>query len=228
MEVLAYLLRATLMLLVSWTALRIIGKKTIAQMTSYELVGLMLLTTVAAEPLVFKIGTKASIGTLFIALLVILISKLSLKKFFYNADMKTEIVIENGKLKRDVLERNKMNVQLLLSLLRLKGYAKISDVDYAIIETDGEISVLPKSTSRPVQPQDMQLSPPYEPLPLPLILEGEILYSNLRYANLTKEWLNAELEKADIKMPDEIFVAQLIGINQLYICKYSDMFECRK
>jgi len=222
MEALVYITRATIMLLVAWFALRIIGKKSIAQMTSYELAGVMLLTTVAAEPLVFKVVSKASLGTLFIALLVVIIGSLSLRKSLYNLDMKPDIIIQNGKVNRDVLKRNQMNLPLLLSMLRLKGYAKLSDVEFALIEPNGQISALPKAGCRPVQPNDMQLQPENEGLPLPVIIDGEIQYNNLSYAHLTTEWLKTQLTQANIQNPEDVFVAQLTAQNKLYFTLYQE------
>jgi uncharacterized membrane protein YcaP (DUF421 family) len=221
MELFIYLTRALTMLLITWLALRIIGKKSIAQMTSYELAGIMLLTTVAAEPLVYKIVTKAAAGTLFIALIVLLLGALSLRKKFYNADMRPDVIIMHGKINKTLLKKNKMNISLLMSMLRLKGYADLNQVDYAIIEPNGQVSVFPKVEFRPVQPSDMQISPQETGLPLPLILDGEIQYNNIKYAGLTTEWLSTELRKAGA-VPEDILMAQVNLLGQLSLCRYSD------
>ncbi len=221
MEAIAYIFRIVVMMTVTWFALRLIGKKSIAQLTSYEFAGIMLLTTIAAEPLVFKIASKAAVGSLAIAVCVLLIGKLSLNSKFYNVDMKPDILIQNGKVNKEALKNNKMNVSLLLSMLRLKGYANLSDIAYAIIEPDGQISVIPLPQSRPVQPSDMQIQTQEEWLPLPIILDGEIQYNNLKYAGFTPDWLMNQLKQANAN-PQDVFVAQLNSKKQLYFSLYKD------
>lgn len=93
MNVVIYILRCITMLLVTWTGVRLIGKKSIAEMTSYDLAAIMLLTTVAAEPLVYKISSKATVGVFPILIATFFLGYLSLKKFFYNIDSKPSIVI---------------------------------------------------------------------------------------------------------------------------------------
>ncbi len=219
MEILVYITRAVFMLLVTWLGLRIIGKKSIAQMTSYEIAGLLLLTTVAAEPLVYKIPSKATVGVLTLAFMTVIIGLLSLNKKFYNFDMKPSIVVANGKVDRDELKRNKMNITFLMSLIRSKGYASIAEVEFAIFEPNGQLSVFPKSQERPVKPKDLQINTQYEGLALPLIIEGEIVAKNLQYAKLDENWLQQELKKARVNSKD-VFIAELDTQGKLYLDLY--------
>jgi uncharacterized membrane protein YcaP (DUF421 family) len=110
----------------------------------------------------------------------------------------------------------------LLSLLRLKGYANVSDVEFAILEPTGNLSVLPKSQNRPVQTKDLKINTEYEGLALPLIIDGEIQYNNLKYANLNTEWLNREIKKAGADKVEEIFLAELKSAGELYVDLYRD------
>lgn len=125
-------------------------KKSIAEMTSYDLAAIMLLTTVAAEPLVYKIMSKATVGVFAILVATVFLGNLSLKKFFYNIDAKPTIVITEGKIIEKELKKSRMNVPLLLSELRIKGYQNVSDVKYAIIEPSGKLSVIPDPQASPV------------------------------------------------------------------------------
>ena len=158
MEILIYAARCILMLLITWTGIRIIGKKSIAQITSYDLAGILLLTTAAAEPLVYKIPSKALEAVIVISLCLIAVGKLSLTKKVYNADQKPSIVICNGKIDMVELRKNNLNVPFLLSQLRLKNYFKISEIEFALVEPNGQISVLPKSPDKPLTPKDMQVT----------------------------------------------------------------------
>ncbi len=190
MEALIYIVRCVIVLLFSWFCVRLMGKKSFSQLTSYDFTALMILANVAAEPLVFKINSKAFLGSLTIAVIAVIIGWISLRKRFYNFDAKPDIIIVNGKVDKAALKRNRMNLPFLLSLLRLQGYAKVSDVEFAIIEPDGNLSVIPTSQSRPVTPNDLKLATQYEGITLPLIIDGEIQYNNLKFAKLDTAWLN--------------------------------------
>lgn len=213
---LIYLTRGLILFLICWLGIRIIGKKSVAEMTSYDMAGVILLVTIAAEPMVYKITTKASSGVLVIAIFTFLVGKLSLNRWFYGLDAKPVIVVENGKINEHELKRLNMNLPLFLSELRVKGYPNVSDVEFAIMEPLGKLSVIPKSQSRPLTPKDLQISTEYEGLGLPLILDGDIQYKNLEYANLTEEWLRGELLKFNLTDIDRIFLAELNTQGQLY------------
>lgn len=209
MSAVVFIVRSIVVMLFSWLCVRLIGKRSISQLTAYDFTALMILSNVAAEPLVYKVTSKAFLGTVIISLFTILIGYLSLKKKFYNIDAKPDIVISKGKINKQVLIKNRMNLPFLLSLLRLQGYSRLSDVEYAIIEPDGNLSVIPTSQSRPVTPKDMNIKTKYEGLTLPIIIDGEIQYTNLKFANKDIKWLNQELHNKGAASPEEVFLAEL-------------------
>lgn len=221
MEVLVYIARCIIVLLFSWFCVRIIGKKSISQLTTYDFTALMVMANVAAEPLVFKISSKAFIGSLTIALVAVFIGWASLQKRFYNLDSKPDILVVNGKVDKQALKRNRMNLPFLLSLLRLQGYVKVSDVEFAIIEPTGNLSVIPVSQNRSVTPKDLKIDTQYEGLALPLIIDGEIQYNNLKYANLDIMWLMQEIKKSGGDKPENVFLAELDTTGKLSIDFYN-------
>jgi uncharacterized membrane protein YcaP (DUF421 family) len=225
MELLVYLFRCLEMTLAIWICTRLIGKRSIAQMTSYDLAVMLILANIAAEPLVYKISSKAMVGSFAVTLIAVFVGWLSLRKSFYNVDTKPSIIIAGGKIDKEALKKNRMNLPFLFSLLRLKGYAAISDVEFAIIEPDGNLSVLPKSQSRPVQPRDLQINTQYEGLALPLIMDGEIQYNNLKYAGLSLDWLHQEIEKAGAATFEQVFLAELSTAGKLYVDFYHDQVK---
>ena len=228
MEALIYTVRCIIVLLFTWFCVRIIGKKSISQLTAYEFVALMLMANVAAEPLVFKISSKAFLGSLIISIFTIIIGWLSLHKKFYNFDTKPDILIINGKVDKKALKRNRINLPFLLSMLRQEGHAKVSDVEFAILEPNGNISVIPTSQSRPVTPKDLKLQTQYEGISLPLIIDGEIQYNNLKYAKLDISWLNRELMKYGETKTENVFLAELDSTGKLYVDKINELFEDNK
>lgn len=217
MELLVYAARCLLASLVAWLSVRLIGHRSIAQMTSYDFAAMMIISNVAAEPLVYKISAKSLVGSLLIALMAVFIGWLSLRQKFYNVDAKPSILIANGKICREELGKNRINLPFLLSLLRLKGYANVSEVEFAILEPNGNLSVLPKSQNRPVQPKDLKIDTDYEGLALPLIIDGEIQYNNLKYAKLSTAWLYQEIRKAGAPNPEGVFLAELKSTGELYV-----------
>lgn len=221
MEAFVYISRCIIVLLFSWLCVRLIGKKSISQLTSYDFTALMIIANVAAEPLVYKISSKAFLGSLAIAVAAVIIGWISLRSKFFNFDAKPDIVIVNGKIDKDALKRNRMNLPFLLSLLRLQGYAKVSDVEFAIIEPDGNLSVIPTSQSRPVTPKDLKIDTQYEGIALPLIIDGEIQYNNLKFAKLDTAWLNQEIKKSGASNPEDVFLAELDTTGKLSI----DLFK---
>lgn len=81
---------------------------------------------------------------------------------------------------------------------------------------------MPKSQVRPVQPKDLKIETKYEGLSLPLILDGEIQYNNLRHINLDINWLNQEIKKAGGERVEEVFLAELDTEGKLYVDFYND------
>lgn len=222
MEAIIYIIRCIIVILFSWFCVRLIGKKSISQLTSYDFTILMLLANVAAEPLVYKISSKAFIGSLTLALGAIAIGSFSLSRIFYNFDTKPEVVIVNGKVNRDVLKNNRMNLPFLLSLLRLEGYSRLSDIEFAIVEPNGNLSVIPTSQSRPVTPNDLKIDTQYEGISLPLIIDGQIQYNNLSYANLDMLWLKNQMKQLDISHAEDVFLAELDTTGKLTVVLYKE------
>ncbi|MCD5324365.1 MULTISPECIES: YetF domain-containing protein [Pontibacillus] len=225
MGVVAYALRCIIMLLVTWTAVRIIGKKSISNMTSYDLAAIMLITTVAAEPLVYKIPSKATVGVFVLMIVTILLGYLSLKKFFYNIDSKPLIIVANGTIQEKELRYAKMNIPLLLSELRLKGYQNIGDVRYAIIEPSGKLSVVPTSQARPLQPSDMAIPPTPVSLSFPLIIDGKVNHENLTFLQKDLNWLLTHLRTHAVQNVEEVSFAQMDGSGKIQIIKQHEQVQ---
>lgn len=217
MDFLVYAIRCIFVLLVSWAGVRIIGKKSIAEMTAYDLVAIMLLTTVAAEPLVYKIVSKATVGVFIIAVVAFLIGMLSLKRYFYNVDNRPSVLVVHGKIIEKELKRAQLNVPLLMSELRVLGYQNISDIAYAIIEPNGKMSVVPKSQARPLEPRDMSIPTAPVQLSFAVIIDGEVIYDNLRYFKKDVAWLKKQLQAFNVGNVQDVFYAEIDSQGQLHV-----------
>ena len=217
MEIIIYILRCIVMLLVTWTGLRLIGKKSISEMTSYDLAAIMIFTTIAAEPLVYKISSKATVGVFTIVIVTLGLGTLSLTRFFYNIDSKPTIVITEGKIIEKELKSAHMNIPSLMSELRIKGYQNLSDIKYAIIEPDGQMSVIPKSQVSPVTPKEMGIPTAPVNLGFPLIIDGEVEDKNLNFLQKDRKWLMDQLKAFQVGSVEEVLIAQYDSTGQLFV-----------
>lgn len=118
------------------------------------------------------------------------------------------LVIHKGLMIYDVLKKNRLDVDQLQHLLRSKDVFSIEEVEHAILETDGTISVLKKPEYQTPNNSDLNVSPTPVKMGRTLINDGEIVWDNLNEAKLTKKWLEAELHKQNVTSIDDVFYAE--------------------
>lgn len=179
-------------------AYKIMGKREVGELGVFDFIISMLISQLIAicienykDPIWFVI-----VPTLILVLFQIVFSFLSLKsnKFRDILDGKESVIISKGKLNFSEMKKQKYNLNDLLLQLRDKGIRTIEEVDYAILETNGKLSVFQKKDDN------------NNVFPLPLVLDGVIEENNLKFINKTRKWLNNELNKKKINL-DNIFYA---------------------
>lgn len=179
-------------------AYKIMGKREVGELGVFDFIISMLISQLIAicienykDPIWFVI-----VPTLILVLFQIVFSFLSLKsnKFRDILDGKESVIISNGKLNFSEMKKQKYNLNDLLLQLRDKGIRTIEEVDYAILETNGKLSVFQKQDDN------------NNVFPLPLVLDGVIEENNLKFINKTRKWLYNELSKKKINL-DNIFYA---------------------
>ena len=114
------------------------------------------------------------------------------------------------------LRRIRYNLNDLLEQMRAKNAPNIADVEYAILETSGDLSVIFKSQKRPVTPEDLNIPTNYEGLPINLIIDGYVNEKNLSRINLSVDWLQTELSKFGINNVQDVLFASLDTEGRLY------------
>lgn len=114
------------------------------------------------------------------------------------------------------MRKARYNLDELLEQLRLKSIFNLGDVEFAILETSGELSVLLKSQKRAATPKDLQIETKYEGLPLVLVMDGQVMSSELKKSQLSEAWLRTELEKHGVKNPQEVLIASLNTSGELF------------
>ena len=195
-DFLSYAIKTLIVYLFTYFAARILPSKTFAQMSAYDMAGIMLFTTVAAEPIVTKVTMKAIAGSGLIIVFMMITARLSLvNKLMPILEHNPLVIIEKGKIDMDALKASLINLSEFQGMLRAKGFENIDDIDHAILEQQGELSVFSKSNLRPLQPKDLNILPQAEGLTLPLIMDGTIVDQNLRHIGMTKEQLTRRLQE---------------------------------
>lgn len=193
------LLKIFTLYLVTIAIMRLMGKSTIIQMTPYDLVAIIIVGTIASEPLTSTKFLPTVSALAILVILHILFSKLTLwqwgNRFFLG---EPTILIKDGQIIEDNIEKSRLSISQLLSILRSKGYPKIADVEYALLEPIGEVSIIPKTENTPVTIQHLDISIEDEGLPISVIIDGEIQFRNLKLLGKSKEWLLEHLKNQDL------------------------------
>lgn len=213
-------LRTLILYIVTFVLLRIMGKRQVGQLQPYELVIIILVADLAAIPME---NTGIPLLRGLVPILVLFVAQVTLAYISLKSETarslisgKPSVLIENGLIVESELRRLRYNINDLLEQLRQKNVANIADVEFAILETSGQLSVILKSQKRPVIPEDLNIPTKYEGLPAALITDGHISRENLKKVNLNSEWLRDELAKFGINDPKDVFFASLDTQGNLY------------
>jgi len=129
------------------------------------------------------------------------------------------ILIEKGKIDFQELKNQRFNINDLMEELRLQGYYDLENIEYAILETSGQLSIIPKTGESPVTKKDLSLQFTQERLPVTLILDGKINKNNLKLIKKDEKWLENKLKKDNISSYDELLIAILNSKGNLYYQK---------
>lgn len=213
-------IRALLLYTVVVVVMRMMGKRQVAQMQPFELVIMIMIADLAATPMEDMDIPLVNGIIPIIALLSIqvLISYFSLKseKFRDFICGKPSILIHKGRIDQAEMHRLRINVNDLLEALRNKDYFNISDVEYAILETNGQMSIVPKADKRPVETADLGIMVEDEELPVTLIMDGKLHDNKLRKAGHDEKWLMDQLKKQNIDDVKNVFIAFLSSDGSFY------------
>ncbi len=194
--------RTIILYLVVVTAMRIMGKRQLGELQPSEFVIALMISELASLP----IGEKdislfhGIIPIIALVLLELLCSVLVIKSEFLRRIITGSPVqiIKDGNLIYKRLRFLRICIDDVMEQLRLAGYSSISEIDSAIIETNGQLSVVPKETERPVLCKDLNLSPSQTHVPHTVISDGKLRKRNLEGAGVSEEWLKKRLARYNI------------------------------
>ena len=189
--------------------MRLMGKRQIGELQLSELICALLLSEIATAPisdpripLIRSIVPIAALISLEIIITFIATRSTFCKKLF---DGTPSILIKNGELQQDELSRLRMSLEELLGELRLKGVSDIGDVEYAIIEQNGKLSVFEKAARGKVRPEDLKLKPKEHGISHALITDGHISEYNLTLLGYPRTRLESRLRELNLS-PNQIFL----------------------
>lgn len=202
--------------------MRISGKQQVAQMTVFEFVLAITLGSLASD---LSVQTNDPFLPILLGLTIwtvlgLLLSAASVHRRRWSKIMHGEptILVENGHILEENLRKSPyMTIDDLLMLLRGKGAFELREVEYAVHELDGTLSVLKKSQNRAVRPGDLAVSTQYEGLPIELIYDGRIVEKNLKGARLDRAWLTEKLKDQGVEDLSQVMLAQLYTDGSLYV-----------
>ncbi|WP_458414833.1 YetF domain-containing protein [Schinkia sp. CFF1] len=232
MSVSVLILRLAIAFITLLTLTRLMGRKEISQMTFYNFVSAIAIGTIGAS---LAIDQSISIRNGMIALVgwsafTILMAFMDIKSKTVRKAVIGEpiILIRQGQIMENALRKVRLDMDSLNALLRKKNIFSASDVEYAIFEIDGTLSVMKKEMKLPLTKSDMNIQKPnvdLYPIPIAIITDGNVNESNLNKLNLDREWLEEQLHLSGINSISDIFYAEVQKDGTLYIDNKNDMLH---
>lgn len=211
--------RVIIIYLLVLIVMRLMGKREIGQMQPFELVIAIMIADLASTPM-SDTGipiTNGIVPILALLLLQLIISIINLKSMKFRQIMcgVPSILIYRGKIDEKVLRKEKFTINELQERLRQNNVFNIGDVEYAILETSGQVTVIQKPEKRNTIPEDFGITPEYEGIPFDLVVDGKVMYENLKAIKKNYNWLKTETNKFNIE-PEEALVITYDGKGQFF------------
>lgn len=206
-------IRALFSLIVLFLVTKMLGKKQVAQLSLFDYVIGISIGNFAAEmttnieiPILNGILAVLIFGLVAYLVSVITMKSIVLRRFFIGTPT---VLIEKGKLIEKGLKKVKFDVNDLLEECRGNGYFDLSQIEYAVMEVNGKVSLLPKEAYKPVTNQDLNIKSDQEGLCANVLIDGRIMYKNLSYMNKNEKWLLHELKVKGYDNIEEILLVTL-------------------
>lgn len=201
--------------------MRLLGKRQLGEMELSEFVLAVLIADLAAHPLqdlgIPMINGITPVLTLFCC--EVLISWLSMKSIRLRSILfgKPSILIRRGQIDQKEMEKNRFTSDELMQNLRNLGCMDISRIEYAILETDGQLNVVKYPSEQPVTAGQMNIPTADSGYPLTVISSGRVIEENLNYLGRDRQWLSQELERRGVKDAKNVYLMLLSEGGQIYL-----------
>ncbi|WP_339148198.1 MULTISPECIES: DUF421 domain-containing protein [unclassified Sutcliffiella] len=218
------LLKVVLGFFMLFTITQILGKTTIKQLTPFDFISAIVLSELLGNGIYEE---KVHIAYIFFTIftwgvLLVIMEKLLLKfkKLRGVLEGNPSIIIRDGQIDRYQLKKNRMNINQLLSVLRQSETFSIREVAFAILESNGSISILKKSKYQKVTLQDLQIPPQPTYLSTSLIIDGEVLEDNVKDLGFDLEWLEHQVRSKGYSKVDDVLYADWMRDDGIYIIPF--------
>lgn len=230
MSVMELIVRITTAFIVLFVLSRIMGRKEISQMTFFNFVSAIAIGSIAANlalspNISIRNGVIALIGWTIFTLAMDIID-IKFKKARVITTGQPVTVIKEGKIMESALRKVRLDMDTLNTLLRKNNVFSITDVDYAVFETSGNLSVMKKESKQPVTKGDMSGYSPTKkmtPMATEVVADGKVLSENLTKLHLNENWLNQQLKENGIEKVEDVFYAEVQPDGSLYIDNKNDI-----
>lgn len=214
--------RTIILYIVILVVVRCMGKKEIGQMQPFEFVISLMIADIASTPLTdtgipIFFGIIPILGLLF-SYMVLSICNMSSVVLRGIICGRPEVLINKGKIVEKALIKERITINELQERLRVKDVFSIEDVEYAILETNGELSITFKPGKRNLTPEDMGIESKYVGISYDLVIDGKVSYENLNKINKDYKWLKKEVNKFGFN-PEEALLVIISGNGSFYCQK---------
>lgn len=221
-------IRTLVLYIVTMLAMKAMGKRQIGQLQPFEFVGIIVISEMAAISIQSNTVPVLSsiIPIAFLAIFQISIALINLKSEKARGIIcgVPTVVVKNGEILEGQMRSLRMNVNDLLEQMRAKGFFDLAEVEYAVMETNGQLSIMPRADKRPLQPADLQLKLDNETPALTLILDGIVNQKSLRELGYNEQWLAKRLARHKIDSPSQVFYASIDCQGNLF-CQLKECSE---
>lgn len=203
--------------------IRLLGKHQVGELEPAEFALALIIADIASVPMQ-DFGIPLLMGVVPIVTLLCLsmiLSVLTMKSLKLRALLSgtPSILIREGKLDQKEMRKTRMTLDEVLEELRLQGYTDLQCIKYAILETNGQLSVLPYAAEKPPAAKDLGTAVSDSGLPLVLINDGRLLTGNLKRRGLDETWLNKQLQQHHLSSPKDVFLLTVDEQNQIYLVR---------
>lgn len=215
--------RTVILYLIIIVGFRLLGKHQVSELEPAEFVLTLIIADIASVPMQdFGIPLLTGIVPIITLLcLSMILSVLTMKSLKLRALLAgtPSILIRDGTLDQKEMRRNRMTLDEVMEELRLQGYTDLAAIQYAILETNGQLSVLPYAAEKPPAAKALNVAVDDTGLPVVLINDGRLLSQNLKQRGLNEGWLRKRLEEQGVRSIREVFLLTVDGQNQTYFIR---------
>lgn len=203
---------------------KLLGKTQISQLTPFDFIAAIVLGELVGNALfdkkagILDIGFVIILWGLILYLIEIITQKFQSSRFVLEG--KPALIIHQGELIYEEIRKNKMDMNEILQLLRMKDVFAVQEVEYAVLETNGLLSVLKKPEYQTPNKKELNVYPEKAQMATPLIMDGEMLKDNLAEVEVTEDWLLEELHRQNFTDIKKVFYVEWMDDKKLFVLPY--------